>query len=186
MKFGDFQRHVYMWMQTCFGPRITDDADTRLKAFIEESVELVQAGGLSKEDVLKIVDYTYGRPVGEIAQEAGGVMIALAGVCTRYSVSIHDVAQLELGRCITNTAKIREKQKMKVAAGIRTILPPDTDSPLPPNTATHTALPLLLHNWQPRSLTDPYWECTHCKDTLNGNLDERINEECQQHPGRAA
>ena len=38
--------------------------------FLEEALELVQACGATASEAHQLVDYVYGRPVGEPAQEA--------------------------------------------------------------------------------------------------------------------
>lgn len=62
----NFQGQVKQWLVTCFGPEVLNDKPLRSWRFIEEALELVQACGCPKDEVLKTVDYVYGRPVGEI------------------------------------------------------------------------------------------------------------------------
>ncbi len=57
--------------------------------------ELVQAVGTSREDALRLVEYVYTRPVGELRQEIGGVMVTLAALAEcpfGLSVSMDSVA----------------------------------------------------------------------------------------------
>jgi hypothetical protein len=49
----------------CFGPEISADTRERNHRFLEESVELVQACGCTVSEAHQLVDYTYGRPVGD-------------------------------------------------------------------------------------------------------------------------
>jgi len=60
-----FQQRTRLWIEHCFGLEIANDKDERNHRFLEESLELVQSLGCTKEEALKIVDYVYGRPVGE-------------------------------------------------------------------------------------------------------------------------
>lgn len=108
-----FQARVEPWMAACFGPRISADTTERNHRFIEEALELVQAGGMSKADVLQLVDYTYGRPIGELHQEVGGVMITLAALCLAQGLDMHDAAEVELARIWTKVEAIRAKQLTK-------------------------------------------------------------------------
>lgn len=112
---GTFQARVEPWMAECFGPRISADTTERNDRFIEEALELVQAGGMPKEHVLALVDYTYGRPVGDLPQEVGGVMVTLAALCLAQGVDMHVEAETELARISTPDmiAKIRAKQESK-------------------------------------------------------------------------
>src|SRR6185312_5264384 len=81
--------------------------------FLEEALELAQAVGTTREEALKLVDYVYSRPIGQVGQEIGGVMVTLAGVATVCAELVNSCAEDELARCIANTAKIRMKDLNK-------------------------------------------------------------------------
>jgi hypothetical protein len=108
-----FQDRVQDWMRRCFTRPDSMLPEQRAFRFIEEAVELVQATGTSRADVLRVVDYVYGRPVGVVGQEIGGVMVTLAGLANSVDRSVDGCAEVELERCIANTAKIREKDLAK-------------------------------------------------------------------------
>jgi len=110
-----FQTKVNNWVIECFGEEILFDKHERGQRFIEEAIELVQSTGLSRETVLKLVDYVYNRPVGEVYQEVGGVIVTLAALCTCFGENLEVCKQLELSRISLPEAiiKIREKQKLK-------------------------------------------------------------------------
>lgn len=108
-----FQERVLPWMLECFGVTISRDWVERNHRFIEEALELVQAAGMSKEDALTLVDYVYGRPIGEVKQEVGGVMVTLAALCLANEVDMHECGEAELLRIWTKVVAIREKQKTK-------------------------------------------------------------------------
>lgn len=78
-----FQSRVQPWMMACFGAEISADGAERNHRFLEESLELVQASGCTASEAHQLVDYVYGRPVGERAQEVGGVMVTLARIWTK-------------------------------------------------------------------------------------------------------
>jgi hypothetical protein len=108
-----FQGRVYDWMAGCF---VRPDAlllPQRSFRFIEEALELVQASGTGREDVLRLVEYVYGRPAGSVAQEIGGVMVTLAGLSTSAGLSMSHAANAELARCRENTETIRAKDLAK-------------------------------------------------------------------------
>lgn len=108
-----FQQRVEPWMAACFGARIAADTSERNHRFFEEATELVQAGGMPKADALMLVDYVYGRPVGELGQEIGGVMVTLAALCLAQEIDMHAAAEVELARIWTKVAEIRAKQASK-------------------------------------------------------------------------
>lgn len=110
-----FQSDVAKWVKDCFGEAIASDKTERCFRFTEESLELVQSLGITKDQVLQLVDYVYGRPVGEPQQEVGGVMVTLAALCTASGIQLKNAALTELMRCQFNTDKIRAKHFNKPA-----------------------------------------------------------------------
>lgn len=109
----NFQDNVTQWLGKVFSQEVLDNSNERNFRFLEEAVELVQSANMSKEDVLRIVDYVYDRPVGEIPQEIGGVMVSLIALCNRHGRNLHDDAMTEINRCWQNIEKIRSKQAAK-------------------------------------------------------------------------
>lgn len=111
---GSFQSRVAPWMETTFGPVVSGDKLERADRFIEEALELVQTvPGFSAERAHALVDYTFGRPVGQPAQEVGGVMVTLAAFCLANGLDLHDEAETELARVWTKVEQIRAKQAAK-------------------------------------------------------------------------
>jgi hypothetical protein len=110
---SSFQARVYEWMKDCFKKPDALLPEHRAFRFIEEALELVQAIGTSRADVLRVVEYVYARPPGEDAQEIGGVMVTLAGLATSRALILNDCADEELSRCLSNSERIREKDLAK-------------------------------------------------------------------------
>ncbi len=110
---GSFQARVQPWMMACFGAAIAADGAERNHRFLEESLELVQACGCTASEAHQLVDYVYGRPVGERAQEVGGVMVTLAALCLAQGLDMHAAGETELARIWTKVEAIRAKQAAK-------------------------------------------------------------------------
>lgn len=108
-----FQQRVQPWMMACFGAEISADTKERNHRFFEESTELAQACGMTPSEAHQLVDYVYGRPVGEPAQEVGGVMVTLAALCLANGLDMHQAAEVELARIWTKVESIRAKQAAK-------------------------------------------------------------------------
>ncbi|MDP2346759.1 MAG: hypothetical protein Q8N34_03430 [Gammaproteobacteria bacterium] len=111
--FASFQIRVDHWMMACFGEEIAGDVVERNHRFLEEALELVQACGCTQAEAQELVSYVYGRPVGEMSQEVGGVMVTLAALCNAQKLNFFDLSEEELSRVWTKIDAIREKQKSK-------------------------------------------------------------------------
>jgi len=110
---GGFQGRVQPWIKECFGDMAEYDTDERIHRFVEEAIELAQASGCTADETHQLVDYVFGRKIGEPAQEVGGVMVTLAALCSTLGIDMDEAAEVELNRCWSNIAKIRAKQASK-------------------------------------------------------------------------
>jgi hypothetical protein len=108
-----FQGSCRNWVVACMGEAAAQNKVERNFRFVEEAVELVQSCGCSKDDVLKIVDYVFSRPIGEPAQEVGGTMTTLASLCNAHGIDLEHAAVEELRRCWTRVDEIRAKALAK-------------------------------------------------------------------------
>jgi hypothetical protein len=109
----NFQGQVGAWMRACFGEEISADKVERSHRFLEEALELVQACGCTQEDAHALVDYVFGRPGGEPAQEVGGVAVTLAALCSANDIDMIDAAETELESVWTRIDQIQKKQASK-------------------------------------------------------------------------
>ncbi|WP_292451298.1 hypothetical protein [Mesorhizobium sp.] len=108
-----FQERVQPWMLACFGEEISKDRIERNHRFIEEALELVQANGCTQSEAHQLVDYVFGRPIGDVHQEIGGVLVTLAALCLAIGEDMHKAGETELARVWTKVEKIRAKQAAK-------------------------------------------------------------------------
>lgn len=114
-----FQHRVFPWLIECFGPEVAADVTERCDRFIEEAFELVQSLGYDAARIDALRAYTWGRPPGEPAQEAGGVMVTLAALCCATGLDMHEAGELELARILQ--PEIMERIRAKQAAKAREI-----------------------------------------------------------------
>lgn len=140
-----FQGRVQPWMIDCFDAKIAGDKLERSDRAVEEMLELSQAvcaliGVDFAPRAHALVDYVAGRPVGEIPQEVGGVMVTLAALCLAVGADMHDAGEAELDRI--NQPNIIEKIRAKQAAKpTGSALPIASPKPAPhPDTARLDAL----------------------------------------------
>ncbi len=108
-----FQDRVQPWMLECFGPKIAADTTERNHRFMEEALELVQACGATADECHQMVNYVYGRAVGEKDQEVGGVMVTLAALCLAHKLDMQGAGERELEDIWSMTEQIRAKHAAK-------------------------------------------------------------------------
>ncbi len=91
----------------------------RTQRFLEEALELAQAtGSVSVEQVHRLVDYVFQRPVGDVTQELGGAYVslrALAAVLQRDAgkLGLNELKRIQLPEV---QERIRRRQVEKNAA----------------------------------------------------------------------
>jgi NTP pyrophosphatase (non-canonical NTP hydrolase) len=110
---ASFQARVDGWLIACFGEEIARDWIERDHRFLEEALELVQSTGCTQSEAHQRVDYVYGREVGDLKQEVGGVMNTLAALCLAHGLDMDEAGEIELARVWTKIEKIRAKQAAK-------------------------------------------------------------------------
>ena len=117
----DFQNLVANWVRDTLGGESLFDVHERCMRFGEEAIELIQAAEhVSREEMHKLVDYVYDRPVGIVEQELGGTMITLKALASGLGCNAENELKTELHRILDPevTKKIQKKQHEKAAAGI--------------------------------------------------------------------
>lgn len=105
-----FQARVEEWLSACFPPAVCADRRERTHRFLEETLELAQANGCTREDAEALVAYVYARPQGNPEAEVGGVIVTLAGLCSASRIDLGQAGDMELERNWQRTEAIRIKQ----------------------------------------------------------------------------
>lgn len=117
----NFQHDVWDWYETMFrGTREEHTTKTLGMRFLEEALELAQAVGLSKEDVMRQMEYTFSRPKGTVESEIAGTIITLQHIAGDHIIDVQDEALKELRRISTQEMrkKIYDKQAFKRDHGL--------------------------------------------------------------------
>ncbi|MFA9261746.1 MAG: hypothetical protein ACEQSB_00100 [Undibacterium sp.] len=117
MSKAPFQKRVCGWMIACFGGPATLNRANRANRFLEETLELYQAVGGSRENARELTKYVYDRKIGEPSQEAGGVLLTLAGLCSACGINMDEAGETELARVWGKTEQIRAKEAAKPTFG---------------------------------------------------------------------
>jgi len=93
------------------------DVEERMLRFSEEVIELGQAEGITREQYHALVDQVFDKPVGEVEQEIGGVLVTLGSY---FAVTGRDnpgiLYEREFSRCETPEViqRIRRKHDEKL------------------------------------------------------------------------
>lgn len=109
----NYQARVHKWVVSCFGEAVAADGRERNHRFLEEALELVQSTGCTASEAQQLVDYVFGRDIGEPGQEVGGVMNTLAALCNAHGLDLEGEAEKELARVWTISDRIRAKHAAK-------------------------------------------------------------------------
>lgn len=112
-EFNDFQRAVRLFVIAAFGLETAKDVQNRAERFCEESIELLQSVGMTKDKITDLVDYVYGREIGEPEKEVGGVMVTLASLCGAAKVDMNKAAKSELDKNWKRIDKLRAKHESR-------------------------------------------------------------------------
>ena len=102
-----FQQVILTWASAHF-PKAYNQRDERIARFFEEALELAQAWGMSKDEVLKFVDVVYSKPVGDDIVEMADAHLCLMALA---EFSGNDLDQLSRERFLGSLAKTSDYWK---------------------------------------------------------------------------
>ncbi len=112
------QAVVQKWCIRAFGEVQSTDLEQRALRFLEESIEAFQAAGGNAAMAHKLVDYIFARPVGEIAQELGGLGVTLLAFANAANVDADAEEVREISRILSKPPEHwRARNAAKNAAG---------------------------------------------------------------------
>lgn len=115
----NYQKDADQWAREAFGDEVVDSVPERTMRFCEESLELVQSCGLTKDQAQVILDRVYSRPPDPVPEkEVGGVGVTLAVLCNTFGFSMYKCFLEGLEYCWKNMEKIRASHARKQSEGI--------------------------------------------------------------------
>ena len=113
------QYAVGRWCADAFGAEHASSVPQRGMRLAEEAIEAAQACGLTQEQVHHVVSYVYGRPIGELAQEIGGVSVTLLALCEAAEFSADTVELTEIERVLAKPLEhFKRRNQEKNDAGL--------------------------------------------------------------------
>lgn len=114
------QGRVGQWVLDAFGPANALNRRERALRVLEEAAELCQAEGVGLEQVVRVSERTFSRPVGDPAQEAAGIGVTLLAWGAAAGVDVLGVSEQEIARVEQPEVMeaIRARQVVKKADGV--------------------------------------------------------------------
>ena len=118
MIFKDITKIALDWAIRCFGHEHVHNIPDRALRLAEEAVELAQAAGIPKDKMLDLVNIVYSRPIGDVEQEIGGVMMTVTAlVAANYNYDPDHFLYNELQRVLAKpiehfTKRHQEKNEL--------------------------------------------------------------------------
>lgn len=114
-----YQKLCTVWAVSAFGDSVVANRTERTMRFCEESLELAQSCGLTKDQAQVILDRVYSRPADPHPQkEVGGVGVTLAVLCETFGINMFKALREGYQYCLQNIEKIRASHARKKAEGI--------------------------------------------------------------------
>ena len=123
MKLGDMQGsysylvHRITWFIKQAWPDGQVDPKIRAYRALEELLELCQVLEITPEKCHELVDYTYGRPVGELDQELGGVAFTTTALFASLNKNFIAAGYEAVDEAYGRIDQIRAKSKVKPHGG---------------------------------------------------------------------
>jgi hypothetical protein len=93
------QQRVLNWARTVLSEDEVSGREQRAIRLAEETIELAQSCNVDKAMLHKLVDYVYGRPIGEPMQELGGVSVCVLAMANALGLDADTVEEIEVRRC---------------------------------------------------------------------------------------
>lgn len=114
------QATVYDWGVRAFGAEQMTSTAQRGIRMAEEAIELAQACGVDLAQLHKLADYVYGRPVGTIASELGGVGVTLLALAQSCGLDADECERAEVVRVTSKPVEhFAKRNAEKNDAGFR-------------------------------------------------------------------
>lgn len=118
------QADTHAWCVAVFGDHDDRSIPQRGLRMMEEAIEAAQSCGCDPAMLHRLIDHVYGRPVGEIQQELGGLGVTLLALAEAAGLSADDAESHELARVMGKPlAHFAERNAAKKAAGFHVQTP---------------------------------------------------------------
>lgn len=115
---GQRQATVGAWCVAAFGEAHATSKPQRGLRLAEEAIEAAQASGTHPDQLHKLIDFVYSRPVGTLGQELGGIGVTLLALAHAAGLSAEDEEAREVARVLAKSpSHFHKRNEAKNAAG---------------------------------------------------------------------
>ncbi len=127
------QADVIAWARRAFGDDQAVSIPQRGLRLLEEAIEAFQAAGGEGVQGHELIDYVFGRPVGELRQELGGIGVTVLCLAAAAGISADEAERMEVERVLSKPLDyFRQRNAAKNAAGflaapLKVAAPADVD-----------------------------------------------------------
>jgi NTP pyrophosphatase (non-canonical NTP hydrolase) len=119
------QAAISRWARECFGVEEATSPEQRGLRLLEEAIEAAQAAGVDRDAAANLVRFVYSRPVGEVAQELGGVAVCALALAEAVGADAETEECREIDRVLAiDRAHFTARNAAKNAAGFHFKVPP--------------------------------------------------------------
>lgn len=120
MTRSERQEEVSGWAVDAFGSEEALSIPHRGLRMFEEAGEGAQAAGVTLELAHKMVDYIWGRPVGNLGQELGGIGVTVLALAQAAGLDADAEEVREIDRVLSKPREhFSQRNKVKNDAGFR-------------------------------------------------------------------
>lgn len=122
--------HLYMqqdtvagWVIDTFGEPFLRNKKERCFRALEECLECVQSGGLTRGDALRVIEQVYSKLAEpDISKEIGGALHTMCALAFAFEVETDDALDFAIKDAWDRQDQIRAKQKLKVGTTAQELL----------------------------------------------------------------
>ena len=110
-RWKDLQSRNINFFIKCFGMETSFNKRDRAIHFGEEAIELLQASGLRKEEIIQLVEYVYRKKPDNLENEFADAQVTLLALASSHGVYIDDITEQNLRWAEKNTKLIQTRCK---------------------------------------------------------------------------
>lgn len=118
MNLNELAERAALWDVETFGPAVYGSIRERAMRTLEEAIELAQAGGVTRDEIARLVEHVYSKSIGDQQEEIADVMLCLLVYAHRVGMDLDGQMPKLLDRVEKISAHIQRKYAEKFTKGL--------------------------------------------------------------------